>query len=82
MSIRNFVIVAVALYAVYYYFVNRHDVIIDEAITYDMTSSAVAAHDGKHVEIFKEPKVIKVTEGVYVAVGFALGNSILIEGLT
>src|SRR5438093_9626522 len=32
-----------------------------------------------HSEEFRQ-EVVKVTDGVYVAVGFSLGNSILIEG--
>lgn len=35
----------------------------------------------KHSEEFETPEVITVTEGVHVAIGFGLANSILIEGL-
>ena len=34
----------------------------------------------KHSEEFNKPEIINVTEGVYVAVGYGLANSILIEG--
>lgn len=34
----------------------------------------------KHSGEFSQPELIKVTDGVYVAVGFALANSILLEG--
>ena len=34
----------------------------------------------KHSEEFDKPEVIEVTEGVHVAIGFGLANSILIEG--
>ena len=33
-----------------------------------------------HSKEFNTPEIIKVTEGIYVAVGFGLANSILIEG--
>lgn len=33
----------------------------------------------RHTEIF-EPGVVKVTEGVHVAVGYALANAIMLEG--
>lgn len=34
----------------------------------------------RHSEMFQEPRVIEVVEGIHVAVGFGLANSILIEG--
>lgn len=34
----------------------------------------------EHGKEFDSPKIVKVTDGVYVAVGFALANSILLEG--
>ena len=50
-----------------------------KAVTFEKKVLAVDALV-EHSKEFGEPEVIKVTEGVHVAVGFGLANSILIEG--
>lgn len=35
-----------------------------------------------HSKIFDQPEIVNVTESVYVAVGYALSNMILINGMT
>lgn len=51
-----------------------------EKIVFDQAISSVEELI-KHSEEFETPEVITVTEGVHVAIGFGLANSILIEGL-
>lgn len=50
-----------------------------EKVVFEKTISSVEELIN-HSEEFNEPKIIKVVEGVHVAVGFGLANSILIEG--
>ena len=41
---------------------------------------ATVAELAAHTEEFGEPKILEVVEGIHVAIGFGLANSILIEG--
>lgn len=50
-----------------------------EKITFEKAVSSVEELE-KHSEEFDTPEIIKVTDGIHVAVGFGLANSILIEG--
>lgn len=50
-----------------------------EKVTFERSISSVEDLT-KHSEEFNQPEVIEVVEGVHVAIGFGLANSILIEG--
>lgn len=52
---------------------------IEESTT-PKTSTPATESLKKHSEEFDKPEVIEVTEGIHVAIGFGLANSILIEG--
>ena len=49
----------------------------DSSLTIDV---AVQDKLRAHSAVFNESKIIKVTDGVYVAIGYALANMIMIEG--
>jgi len=48
----------------------------------DFISTKASSLIKKHAELYGSARIIKVTDHVYVAVGFALANMIMIEGKT
>ena len=50
-----------------------------EKTAFEQAPSSIEAL-ADHSKEFSEPEVLTVTEGVHVAIGFGLANSILIEG--
>ena len=53
------------------------------AIANNQKFSAPAVHPAlkKHSEMFKNPRIIKVTDRVYVGFGFAVANMIMVEDM-
>ena len=73
----------VGLIAVFYKFLinpSFNDESVNDGTIVNFKSSDASLLIKKHSELYGNAHVIKVTQHVYVAVGFALANMIMIEG--